>query len=107
MTEHPLIDDLRERLRESGETAAQLAGRLRPLLDDSRLAAEALDQLLLGISTRCAEIEDLRLSIDRSQCDEITKRVARQVEDLWRDMAKIAAERARIGLDQLPAHLGS
>jgi hypothetical protein len=90
-------DELQERLRESGETAAQIAGKLRAILDDPRITPEKLDELLSAINTRCAEVEDLRLSIDRTTATDVMKRVAHQVEDLWREMAKLVATRAKTG----------
>lgn len=97
MAERFSIDDLQERLRESGETAAKIAGKLRAILDDPRLTPETIDELLSAINTRCGEAEDLRLSIDRTTVTEVMKRVAHQVEDLWREMAKLVEARARFG----------
>ena len=95
MVERPSIEELSVRLRESGETAARIAGKLPPILRDPRLASETIDELLLAINTRCAEIEDLRVSIDQSPADKGMLRVALQVENLWRDMARLVATTAR------------
>jgi len=95
MVERPSIEELSVRLRESGETAARIAGKLRPILDDPRLASETIDELLLAINTRCAEIEDLRVSIEQSPADKRMLRVAIHIENLWRDMARLVATTAR------------
>lgn len=97
MADRISTDELQTRLRESGETAAQIAGKLRAILDDPRLTPETIDELLLAINTRCAEAENLRLSIGRTTATEVMKRVAHQVEALWREMAKLVAARARLG----------
>lgn len=86
---------LQIRLRENGDAAAFVASKLRSILDDPRLTVETLDELLLGIGSRCIEIEDLVLSLCRSNADEVTKRVARRIEGLWREMARLVAERAK------------
>ena len=86
---------LQIRLRENGDAAAFVAGKLRSILHDPRLTAETLDELLLGIDSRCIEIEDLVLSVDRANADEMTKRLARRIEGLWCEMARLVAERAK------------
>lgn len=69
-------------------------GKLRAILNESRLTPEKLDELLSAINTRCAEVEDLRLLIDRTTGTDVMKRVAHQVEDPWREMAKLVTTRA-------------
>jgi len=87
--------ELMAKLRESGEAAAHIAGRLRRVLDDPNLSVEAADHLLLAINTRSAEIDDIRYAIDQSSCNELTRKVAHQVQILWQDMAVMAAEKTR------------
>lgn len=83
--------DLTSKLRESGEAAAYLAGRLRKILDDPQLSDDAAIELLLGINTRCTEIEDLREAVCKSTTSsELTRRVAHQIENLWNDLWAMA-----------------
>jgi len=96
MVEEHSNPDLISKLRESGEAAAYLAGRLRKILDDPQLSDDAAIELLLGINTRCTEIEDLREAVCKSTTSsELTRRVAHQIENLWNELRALAS--AKIG----------
>ncbi len=83
----PIDRSIFERIRESGRAAVATAAKLPAILADDRLTTDALSELVVRIDARRSEIESVAFDVR----NERLRMLAHQIEHLWSDLAKLAA----------------